>query len=78
MADNNPNDPAFPAVETHGDGVQQIRHHQGMTIRQFAAIEMAKGILASQTSNEFSFEQVSDNAIKQADTLLTRLEQVRS
>lgn len=71
---NQPNDPAFPGIETHqSDGTQQVRHHLGMTLRQFAAIEMAKGILASQTSNDFSFEQVSANAIKQADSLLAQM-----
>lgn len=74
MADtNNPNDPAFPTEEVHGDGIQQIKRHQGFTKREAAAVEMATGLLASRTTDELSYDDISDRAIAQADSLLAKL-----
>lgn len=78
MADNTSSTPAFPADEVHGDGIQQIRRHLGLTQRQYTAVEMAKGVIAAHGSDELSFDEVSDRAIAQADSLLAKLSQVQS
>lgn len=48
---NNPNAPAFPCEEVHGDGTQILTRHQGMSLRQYAAIEMAKAIVSASGVN---------------------------
>jgi hypothetical protein len=68
------NEPARPADETHGDGVQQIRHHLGLTIFEHTAIEMAKSLVASQAAVGETFEGIADRAIEQAEVLLGRME----
>jgi hypothetical protein len=75
--DTNPTRPAFPCEESHGDGVQQITRHLGLSAREYAAIEMAKAIIAGSGDGagnvEYDEATVATNAIAMADSLLAKL-----
>lgn len=71
MADDMRSDePAFPADEVHGDGVQQIKRHLGLTVREYAAIAALQGLIASPETNDLSYDEVSARAWSQADSFL--------
>lgn len=63
-------EPAFPAEEVHGDGIQQIKRHLGLTIREHIAVEAMKAIIASRETGDISYDDISHRAYRQADSML--------
>jgi hypothetical protein len=63
-------DPAFPAEEVHGDGVQQVKRHQGVTIREYFAAHAMTGIIAARSTPDLSYEAIAALAYEQADAML--------
>lgn len=70
---NRSNEPAFPADEVHGDGVQQIKRHLGLTVREYAALAALQGIVASPDTAELSYDEIAARAWAQADAFLAVL-----
>lgn len=67
--------PAFPYVvppSAHTAG-QSSSTYNGMNLRTYIAVEMAKGLLASGFINGPDYTQLDEVAIRLADKLLTRL-----
>lgn len=66
-------EPAYPAEEVHGDGVQQLKRHLGLTVREAAAIAAMQGIVSAPDTKDSTFADVAHRAVKQADALLAEL-----
>lgn len=73
MPETTPTSPAFPCDEMHGDGEMVTKRHLGINRRDYFAAHLGAGLLASRISDDLSFDDVSDRAVKQADSLLRRL-----
>lgn len=63
-------EPAFPTEEVHGDGIQQIKRHQGLTVREYFAAEAMAAIITAGDSAELTYEDISHRAYAQADAML--------
>ena len=70
---NRANEPAFPAEEVHGDGVQQVKRHLGLTVREEFIKAAMEGLLAAPNTG-LTYAQVAENAIRQADTVIEAMQ----
>jgi hypothetical protein len=71
-------EPAFPAEEVHGDGVQLLKRHLGLTIREEFAKAAMQGILSDLGEKDPSFADVAHRARLQADALIAELAESES
>jgi hypothetical protein len=66
-------EPAFPAEEVHGDGVQLLKRHLGLTIREEFIKAAMQGLLAAPDKVGMGYEGVAENAIRQAETVIAAM-----
>lgn len=63
-------EPAFPCDEIHGDGTSIVRHHLGISTRQYFAARAMSGLLASQSTTDWTYAEIRERSYSMADEML--------
>jgi hypothetical protein len=63
-------EPAFPCDEIHGDGTSVVRHHLGLSRRMWFAGRALTGLLASQSSTDWTYAELRERSYAMADEML--------